>query len=100
VGVDPDTGAERRPKPRDGARSGQEVAGGILCVDAQLDRVAAQLGPARPRQPLACRNAKLSLREVDAGEHVQWPDRKTGRAPGFGDLAPRVGLSKRRPRRE
>ena len=83
VGVDPDAGPERRPEARHRAGRGQEVARGILRVDAQLDRVAAQLGSARFRQPLPRRDAELGLGEVDPGDQLR---------DGMLDLEPGVHL--------
>src|SRR5471030_529001 len=57
----------RRPPRRDGARFGQEVAAGVLAVDAELDRVAAH-GRVVVAQRLAVRDAQLLAYEVDPGD--------------------------------
>ena len=49
----------------DPARSGREIAGDVLGVDARLDRVAAALDPSRPFEPFPGGHLELLADEVD-----------------------------------
>ena len=70
VRVDAHARAERRAEARDRAGRRPEVVLRILRVDAELDRVAAQLGAARRREALARRDRELRAREVDPGQEL------------------------------
>ena len=71
VGVDPDARPARLVPVGDLARAGPEVVGGILGVDAALDRVAAELDLLlRQRQLPAGGDADLLLHQVDARDHL------------------------------
>src|SRR2546421_9185764 len=71
-GVQPDTGPQWRPEARDLAGCGREVAGGILGVDPDLDRVAATRCAARRREGLTGGDPHLLAHEVDAGHQLRY----------------------------
>ena len=69
-GVEPDPGAERCSKPADEAGRGGEVAGGILSVDPNLDRVAPARRSAGCAERLARGDPQLLTDEVDPGDQL------------------------------
>ena len=68
--------SSRTPGPSGGRKPvicpgvGRKSCAGILGVQAHLERVAAPLGPARPRQPLAGRRSELLADDVDSGHEL------------------------------
>src|SRR5919109_544868 len=81
--VHTDTGAERRAEALYAARNGHEVAGRVLGVDANLDRVPSPFCSARGGERLTRRDPELLADDVDFGYEL---------AHRMLDLQPRVQL--------
>ena len=71
AGVDPHPSAAREAEVLDRADGRHEACGGVLRVDAHLDRVSAHLdGVLSKAQRLSCRDPELLTHEVDARHHL------------------------------
>src|SRR5215218_804050 len=66
AGIDSDAGSGRPGDDRQVADRGEEVARGVLGVDARLDRVAARLGSGRDRKSRSGSDRKLPGDEIEA----------------------------------